>query len=206
MQAQNYYSLIYLIHIRNLLLFYLATHTTSFMKTHLSLITLAAFLAVAAPAYAHEDRMTLTGPEFAQQAAIANNYEIWTSKVALQRSHDPAVRSLAKEMIADHTAAGKKLAAILASDGTHDVRLNVLDDTHEKAFNDLKATNANSFNYQYVADQAAAHEEAIHLFQTYATNGDDAGLRNFAEKTLPTLRHHQEMVQRVSMKPGYSWH
>jgi len=174
------------------------------MKT-LPLLALAAMIATAAPAFAHEDRMTLSGPEFAQQAAIGNNYEIWSSKLALQRSRDPAVRNLAKHMIADHMQAGKKLQAIVQSENA-DVRLNALDAEHQRMYDNLKATGANSFNYQYVADQAAAHASTIHLFEIYGKNGDDAALRNFALKTLPTLHHHQEMVQNVSMRPGYSWH
>jgi putative membrane protein len=38
------------------------------------------------------------------------------------------------------------------------------------------------------------HSNTITLFMTEASKGTNADLKAFAEKTLPTLNHHMEMV------------
>ncbi len=50
------------------------------------------------------------------------------------------------------------------------------------------------FDHVYVTDQVAAHDEAAKLFSDYAQNGDDQPLKDFAAKTLPVIREHQQHI------------
>jgi putative membrane protein len=36
------------------------------------------------------------------------------------------------------------------------------------------------------------------LFQDYAADGDNAELKTFAQQTLPTLKMHQEMIEKIA--------
>jgi putative membrane protein len=41
----------------------------------------------------------------------------------------------------------------------------------------------------------SGHKDAVSLFERYAKGGENAKLKDWADKTLPTLRHHLEMAQ-----------
>jgi len=45
--------------------------------------------------------------------------------------------------------------------------------------------------------QTQAHVEAVALFSDYAQNGPSGPLKAFATKTLPELKTHSAMVQRL---------
>ncbi len=172
------------------------------MKTHILSLAFAAAL-IATPAIARE-YAAIPGPDFAKIVAGSDDYEIATSRLAMKRSHNAAVRNIAQHMIADHTHSSAVLKSVLVSENI-DVAPARLDAEHQQKFDDLKATSAKNFDYQYLADQLAAHRQAIGLFQTYYRSGTDAGLRNFAGKTLPTLHHHEDMVNKQLMKMPHGW-
>jgi putative membrane protein len=41
----------------------------------------------------------------------------------------------------------------------------------------------------------SGHKDAVSLFERYSKSGDNPKLKDWAGKTLPTLRHHLEMAQ-----------
>ena len=47
--------------------------------------------------------------QFAGRASASNTFEIRSSQMAMRKSHDPAVRDLARWMIDSHTTAERKL-------------------------------------------------------------------------------------------------
>jgi putative membrane protein len=42
--------------------------------------------------------------------------------------------------------------------------------------------------------QVSAHKSAVSLFDRYAKGGDNAKLKDWAQKTLPHLQHHLDMA------------
>lgn len=61
----------------------------------------------------------------------------------------------------------------------------------------LRLLRGATFDRSYVSAQLNAHKEAVSLFRSYSQNGS-AKLKDFAQKTLPTLEHHLSMVQDLS--------
>jgi putative membrane protein len=45
--------------------------------------------------------------------------------------------------------------------------------------------------------QVSAHKDAVSLFERYAKGGEDPNLKDWAGKTLPSLRHHLEMAEEL---------
>ena len=48
--------------------------------------------------------------------------------------------------------------------------------------------------------QVDAHKSAVSLFQRYAKGGDNTKLKDWAQKTLPTLQHHLEMADMLNKR------
>jgi putative membrane protein len=132
---------------------------------------------------------------FIREAAIANTYEIQAADLALQRSHDPHVDSLARMIRNDHDKAGRRLAQI-DRNGLPPLPT-ALDDRRQQMLDQLKSARPEDFNGAYLDQQKAAHDDAIQAFSDYASNGDNPDLKRFAADTLPVLRKHDDAVARA---------
>lgn len=139
--------------------------------------------------------------EFVHKAANGNMFEVEESKVALEKSNNANVREFAEHMVADHEKAGQELEQSI--DASSIQRSDVpkeLDPDMQAKLDKLSALEGELFNKQYIADQKAAHKDAVSLFRQYANNGQDGSLKSFAQKTLPTLEEHNSKVQLLSAR------
>ena len=48
-----------------------------------------------------------------------------------------------------------------------------------------------------VGSAGGAHKDAVDLFERYAKGGDNAELKKWAGKTVPALKHHKEMADKL---------
>jgi putative membrane protein len=152
------------------------------------------FAALAGPAFAAPSDPA----DFASKVAVANKFEIDTSQLALKYGKGAEVKQFAQQMIDDHTKAGEEFKKAVA-DQNIDPPKDALDLTHEAKYAKLRVfTTENGFDGSYVAEQLAAHKNAVELFRNYSQNGQAGPLKDFATKTLPTLEHHLAMVQSLS--------
>jgi putative membrane protein len=154
---------------------------------------------ISLPAIAAENPPPAT-QEFIDKAAVSNKFEIDTSQLALEYGKGDDVKKFAKEMVDDHTKVGEEFKATLkAADITPPA--DSLDLTHQAKYAKLRVfTTEDGFDSSYVAQQLAAHEEAVQLFKDHAANDPTPAIKDFAAKTLPKLEHHLEMVKELSAK------
>jgi len=136
---------------------------------------------------------------FVEKATIGNQFEIESSRIALQQSQNDDVKNLAQEMVDDHTKCGEDLRKLVAEKNPDETQPTMqMDATHQKMLDKLKATKGADFDKLYVKDQQKAHKEAISLYKGYANDGDNPDLKAFAAQTLPTLQQHQSDVNGVA--------
>lgn len=134
---------------------------------------------------------------FVRLATSSNILEIRSSMLARDRSATDAVKAFAARMIAEHTAASEELArvsGITALDLSGDVSA-LLDPVHAGLLAEVQTAEGAAFDRAYVRLQVQAHEEAVALFQSYATNGEEGEVKAFAEAALPKLQAHFNMAQ-----------
>lgn len=138
--------------------------------------------------------------DFIDKVTVSNKFEIDTSKLAQEYGKDPAVKSFADQMIADHGKAGEEFKAALKEAGIEPPS-ETLDVSHTAKYAKLRIfTTESGFDAAYVKEQVAAHDDAVALFKDYGANGPTPALTAFAEKTLPTLEHHLEMIKDIQGK------
>lgn len=152
--------------------------------------------AIAKTAEQATDGITPMTEQFITKANIGNQFEIDSSKLALDRSEDATVRAFAKSMIEDHTNAKKNMRAVLPTDTPAGLGAQ-LDEAHEAKLEALRNTSEEGFDAAYVKIQQQAHDETVALFNQYAAKGDEADLKEFAAITLPTLKAHQAHIKSV---------
>jgi len=154
----------------------------------------ATAIAFASPALTAE-----SAQEFVNKAANGGKFEVDSSKVAQGKLTDKSVQDFAQKMIDDHGAANAKLESIAAEQ-----KLQVpseLDAQHKAELDKLQQAKA-PVDQPYVALQRSAHSDAVALFEAYAKDGDNATLKSFAQETLPTLKMHKDMIQKIATTTG----
>ena len=67
----------------------------------------------------------------------------------------------------------------------------------QKLLDDLKAKSGKDFDQSYDQAQVKDHKDAVALFEAYAKSGDDPELKNWAAKTLPHLKEHLSMAEKL---------
>lgn len=134
---------------------------------------------------------------FLENAAQGNRAEIEGSQMALDKATSPEVRQFAQAMIQDHTTANQQLTRLATSKGyTVPTEPSLMQRTELKA---LSALSGNAFDKMYV-DRigVASHRATVEQFETAATGAQDPDVRAFAQKMLPSLRHHYQMAQTLN--------
>jgi putative membrane protein len=127
---------------------------------------------------------------FVAMATMSNTFEIRSSQIALRRSRDNDVRSIARHLIADHTAAQANLAALAGSLGLQ-VPPPSLDAEQQAVVDRLRKRRGNAFNRAYLKAQVVAHEKAIALFiGTGQNEANPEAIRDLTVATLPILGRH----------------
>jgi len=138
-----------------------------------------------------------TGPAaaFMKRAAQDGQAEVELAQLATSKATDPQVKAYAQMLATDHGKANDELMSIAK---TKNVTLSTDMGAAQKATHDkLDKLSGASFDHTYIADMVKDHQTAIREFET-ASKSSDADVKAFAEKTLPTLRHHLEEAQRLS--------
>ena len=100
-----------------------------------------------------------------------------------------------------HTKTTEELTGIVKTKNIKVVPPTKLDAKHQKLIDDLNSATADNFDKAYAKQQVDAHQEAVDLFKKYAASGDDADVKQFAEKTLPTIQHHLDEAKKLPSGP-----
>jgi putative membrane protein len=133
---------------------------------------------------------------FVMAAASTDAAEIQAANLAETKSHSPRVKAFAAKMITDHTATTQQLTTIAQSKG---VTLSPTPDAMQQQMEAKLEADKTSreFDRDYARGQVAAHQAAIKTFQTEIDNGQDPDLKAFAQSTMPTLKQHLMMAERL---------
>jgi putative membrane protein len=128
--------------------------------------------------------------KFVSNAATSGYQEVADGQVAAQRGASAEVKNVGARMVADHSKANAQLVELAKKKGLS------IDISKGKPRN---FTNAR-FDGQYLASMEKDHEMDIKAFEREASSGDDADLKAFASRTLPTLKAHLGMVKDAQKK------
>ena len=160
--------------------------------------TALSFIFFATPIFAADAPIDVS--DFASKVSVANQFEIDTGQLALKYGKGDDVKKFAQQMIDDHTKAGADFKAALAQANVTPPKEG-LDLSHKAKYEKLNLfTTDKGFDGSYIATQLDAHKDAVQLFEDYAQNGSPGAVKDFAVKTLPTLKHHLEMATELNAK------
>jgi len=150
-----------------------------------------------APARTGATQPPPSAQDFVNKVAISDMFEIQSSQLALSKEPDSDTKPFAQRMVADHQKTSSELKSLVEGGKVKATLPTAMDSDHQGMFDQLKGKSGKDFDQSYDQIQVKAHQDAVALFEWYAKAGDDAELKNWAAKTLPHLKQHLTMAQKL---------
>ncbi|MBK1441553.1 DUF4142 domain-containing protein [Parapedobacter sp. ISTM3] len=128
--------------------------------------------------------------DFAVKAADAGLAEVELGKLALEKATDQRIKDFAQKMVNDHQKANDELMTIASK---HNITLPpVISEEHVEKQRKLREKSGAEFDREYIDLMVKDHDKVVSMFEDASSDAQNADLKAFASKTLPTLKHHQE--------------
>lgn len=124
---------------------------------------------------------------FFEKAAKSGMKEVAVSQAAMTNLTSPGLKDFAQMMVTDHSKANMELKALADQKG-------VTLPAEDPKISEKWGKNRKDADDEYIAEMVDDHKAAVDLFEK-ASKSKDADIAAFAQKTLPTLRHHLEMAK-----------
>jgi putative membrane protein len=137
-----------------------------------------------------------TTADFVKEVATSDMFEIESSRLA-QLKGNAAQKTFASQMVTDHTKTSNELKGLVSNGKVKAELPTALDSSHQSKLDKLKGESGKDFSSDYDSMQVSAHKDAVSLFERYAKGGDNPDLKNWAGRTLPALKHHLDMAEKL---------
>ncbi len=159
------------------------------MRTVTTLLVLAALGGSASVAAASPTT------DFLEDAIKGDNSEIKLGAMAAKEGASPALRAYGAMLNSDHSKHKAKAVALAKPLG-----MSIPDGMTAEAdveYAKLKLLSGASFDKEFARYMVQDHKSDIADYQKQVASGDKATLK-FAEATLPTLRHHLQVAEKLN--------
>ena len=131
---------------------------------------------------------------FVTLAANSDMFEVQSSKIALRRSTDAAVKRFAQMMIDAHTKTTATLKGLIADQNNLSPPISLPSDLQTK-LDQFGSVSPADFDKSYLDDQVDGHQSTLNVMQRYAKDGDQEPLKQFAADTAPTVQQHLDKAK-----------
>lgn len=173
----------------------LQAQTTTTAPAATGTATTQARSGASAPGTAQGTRVSRQDRKFVEEAASDGMAEVRLGQLAQERAASTEVKQYGEQMVNDHGKANDELKALAAARG---ITLPDKPGSGQRRMHDgLAKLRSAEFDRMYMAHMTGDHRKAVSLFEKQAKSGDDAELKAFAQKTLPTLQDHLKKAQAV---------
>lgn len=155
-----------------------------------TLLIAAATLDLASPSFAQ----VMSPDKYVMTAGASDLFERQSSQLVLESSKDPKVRNFATMMIGAHS---KSTAMVKTAAMKAHVKASppMLMPAQQEMIAQLRAENGAARDAAYVAQQKAAHNQALSVQQAYAMDGTAAPLKAAAAGIVPVVKQHIAMLK-----------
>lgn len=137
----------------------------------------------------------LTPENFVVRAAVTNLAEIQASELALEKSADKAVRTLASRLLRDHRAAQAQLKSIATE--TKTALPGTVDDDTRKQQEQLESLVGADFDRAYVEMMHHGHTRALELFQQSSNANLPPSFKRYASDTAKLVEGHRAEIEQL---------
>jgi putative membrane protein len=135
---------------------------------------------------------------FASKAGMGGLAEVQLGNLAMKNGSNADVKTFAQRMITDHSRANQELQQLATLKGL--ALPTELAGEHKEAFDHLSTLNGAEFDKAYMQHMVEDHEKDVAEFEKASTSVSDPELKDWAQRTLPTLRDHLTQAKAIADK------
>ena len=170
-----------------------------------ALLALGATVAYGQGSYGHDTasstaKLSHSDREFIENAAKGGMAEVELGQFAQQHASNEQVKQFAAKMVTDHSKANEELRQLAQEKGVTMPAGPSHMDNHEMT--KLSKLTGADFDREYMKNMVKDHEKDVKDFQKEASKARDPDVKNWANKTLPTLQEHLQMAQTANQTVG----
>jgi len=151
----------------------------------LAVLCAGAFCAFAS---AKTGKMSAADRNFMKTAAESNMKEAHLGKMAQEQASDEGVKSFGQTLVQDHTEAYEELTAVASKTGESIPK--GIDIRRDPAIEGLAREKRAGFDRSFVRHEVQHHQRTIAEFKREAEKGQNAEVKAYAQKMIPTLEEH----------------
>lgn len=140
----------------------------------------------------------MSAATFIERARAGNAFEIESSKLALEKATQPALKNFARSMIDDHSKAEQRLTSVATDIGQRGDANVTMEPRQRRNIDALQAATGAEFDKLYAKQQLEAHQMSVQLYESYSESGTEERLRDFARETLPILQGHLKQIENMN--------
>ena len=134
--------------------------------------------------------------KFAAEAASGGMAEVKLGELAQQKGTSDKVKGFGQKMVTDHSKAGDDLKQIAQQQG---LSLPEEMSKHDQATYDrLSKLEGKQFDEAYARAMLTDHQTVVAAFEKEASSGKNEALKEFASRTLPTLKEHLKLAHEMA--------
>lgn len=177
-------------------------------RVGMGLMVIGLFLAVAAtesgswvsagkdPATQTSSKSNANDQQFLRKAADEDLAEIEMAKLALHKASSQQVKGFAQTMVDDYSKAKGQLEKIASSQ--HVDIPKGLTPRSQATKDRLAKFSGEQFDNAYMAEMLKDHKEDLAAFRHALNSAQDTDIREFADKSLPTLESHLKQAESIA--------
>ena len=141
-------------------------------------------------------KLAMSDKKFVREAAEGGLAEVELGKLATEKASSEEVKKFGQRMVDDHSKANEELKQVASSKG-----LNLPEDLSPKdkmLKERLAKLSGSAFDKAYMNNMVKDHKKDVADFSREGSSGADPDVKQFAAKTLPTLKDHLREAERIA--------
>jgi putative membrane protein len=133
--------------------------------------------------------------KFIHDAAQGGLLEVKLGELAKEKGSIQSVKEFGDRMIKDHSKANDELKQLATQKGA--AIPDQLGRHEEREWEHMQKLTGKDFDKAYADHMLKDHKKDIKEFQDAAKDAQDADVKAFAQKTLPTLQQHEQLAEQM---------
>lgn len=135
--------------------------------------------------------------KFVMETGQGGMMEVELAKLAVEKASSEEVKQYAQRLVDDHTKANDELTQLASQKGVtipHDEKAMM------KGKEKLSKRSGADFDREFMSMMVKDHTKEVKEFEDVSTKSKDTDVKDWAAKTLPTLREHLQMARDINSK------
>nr|ALS90785.1 protein of unknown function (DUF4142) [uncultured bacterium] len=138
--------------------------------------------------------------KFIMETAHGGMMEVELAKLAVDKSSNEEVKQYAQRLVDDHTKANEELTQLASQKGvpiSEDHKAMMKSQTAKDKLSKLSGAD---FDREFISWMVKDHAKEVKEFEQVSAKAKDTDVKDWAAKTLPTLREHLQMARDINSK------